>query len=237
VATGVMRLPEGPARHLVRVLRHQAGDALRVFDGEGREFEARIESVERGEVRIRVGEALPPEPPPQVPITLLQGVARGDRMDLVLQKATELGVARITPLLLSRSTVKLGTEGIARRHEHWLAVVSGACEQCGRSRLPLLDTATTLDDALRAGQRELKLLLEPAPAAPSLPSLLATHPERVRLGVRLLVGPEGGFDEGEIALALAAGYVACRMGARTLRTETAGLVAAALVQGIAGDLR
>jgi 16S rRNA (uracil1498-N3)-methyltransferase len=233
----MMRLPEGPARHLVRVLRHEVGDALRVFDGEGREFEAHIEAIDRGEVRVRVGDALPPEAPPPIPITLLQGVARGDRMDLVLQKATELGVARITPLLLSRSTVKLGTEGIARRHEHWLAVVAGACEQCGRSRLPVLETATTLDQALVPGPGELKLLLEPAPAAPSLPALLAAHPGEVRRGVRLLVGPEGGFDDEEIARALAAGYLACRMGARTLRTETAGFVAVALVQGIVGDLR
>jgi 16S rRNA (uracil1498-N3)-methyltransferase len=234
---GTRVLPEGPARHLVRVLRLGEGDALRIFDGEGHEFEAVIESVRRDEVTVRIGAEVANNVESPLSITLLQGVARGDKMDTILQKATELGVTRIVPLLLARSTVKLGADGIARRHEHWLAVIASACEQCGRSRLPQLDPAAQLEAALAMGDGGLRLLLAPDASAASLPALLAAHPHAAQRGVCLLVGPEGGFDEGEVTLALASGYRPCRLGPRVLRTETAGIAAITAVQVSAGDWR
>jgi 16S rRNA (uracil1498-N3)-methyltransferase len=234
---GTRVLPEGPARHLVRVLRLGEGDALRIFDGEGHEFEAVIESVRRDEVAVRIGAKVTNDVESPLSITLLQGVARGDKMDTILQKATELGVTRIVPLLLARSTVKLGADGIARRNEHWLAVIASACEQCGRSRLPRLDPAAQLEAALAMGDGGLRLLLAPDASAASLPALLAAHPHAAQRGVCLLVGPEGGFDEGEVSLAVAGGYRPCRLGPRVLRTETAGIAAITAVQVSVGDWR
>lgn len=237
LVAGALSLPEGPARHLTRVLRLGEGDAVRIFDGEGHEFEAVIESVRRDAVVVRIGAGVADNVESPLSITLLQGVARGDKMDTILQKATELGVTRVVPLLLARSTVKLGADGIARRHEHWLGVIASACGQCGRSRLPQLDPAIGLEDALALGDGELKLLLAPDAGAASLPALLSAHPQAAQRGVCLLVGPEGGFDEGEVTLALASGYRPCRMGPRVLRTETAGIAAITAVQVSAGDWR
>ena len=213
---GRLALPAGPARHVARVLRLGAGDALRVFDGEGREFEARIEAVGRDQVQVEIGAAVAGSVESPLSITLLQGVARGEKMDLILQKATELGVTRITPLLMARGNVKLDAAGIGKRHAHWQAVSGSACEQCGRNRLPWLD---------------------PVVGSPSLAGLLDAHPDAARRGIRLLVGPEGGFDDAEIALALASGFIRCRLGPRILRTETAALAAIAALQCLAGDWR
>lgn len=234
---GTLALPEGPARHLVRVLRLDVGAAIRVFDGEGHEFEAVIESVRRDGVAVRIGAEVANDVESPLSITLLQGVARGDKMDTILQKATELGVTRIVPLLLARSTVKLGADGIARRHEHWLGIIASACEQCGRSRLPRLEPATQLQAALEAGEEALRLLLSPDASASSLPALLSGYPEAAKHGVCLLAGPEGGFDDNEIAQAMARGYKPARLGPRVLRTETAGIAAITAVQVTAGDWR
>lgn len=234
---GTLVLPEGPARHLVRVLRLDAGAVIRVFDGEGHEFEAVIDSVRRDEVTVRIGAEVANDLESPLSITLLQGVARGDKMDTILQKATELGVSRIVPLLLARSTVKLGADGIARRHEHWLGVIASACEQCGRSRLPRLEPAAQLEAALETGDDGLKLLLSPDASAASLPALLSAYPQAAQHGVCLLAGPEGGFDANEIAQAMASGYKPARLGPRVLRTETAGIAAITAVQVTAGDWR
>lgn len=234
---GTLVLPEGPARHLVRVLRLDAGAVIRIFDGEGHEFEAVIESVRRDEVAVRIGAEVANDVESPLTITLLQGVARGDKMDTILQKATELGVTRIVPLLLARSTVKLGADGITRRHEHWLGVISSACEQCGRSRLPRLEPAMQLGAALETGEEALRLLLSPDARAASLPSLLSAHPQAAQHGVCLLAGPEGGFDDNEIAQAMVRGYKPARLGPRVLRTETAGIAAITAVQVTAGDWR
>ncbi|MGC4029592.1 MAG: 16S rRNA (uracil(1498)-N(3))-methyltransferase [Steroidobacteraceae bacterium] len=235
----VLPLPDTAARHVARVLRLAAGDALRVFDGAGHEFEAVIASVQRGQVQLRIGAAVANHGESPLAITLLQGVARGEKMDFILQKATELGVTRIVPLLMARSTVKLDDSGIAKRQAHWQAVLASACEQCGRARLPVLTPATALGAALAGEAREgdLRLLLAPQAGSPSLPALLGRHATTASDGIQLLVGPEGGFDDAELAQALAAGYLRCRLGPRVLRTETAGLAAIAALQALAGDWR
>lgn len=241
LATGAMLwLPEAAAGHVARVLRLGAGDPLRVFDGHGAEFDAVITALERARVQVRVGDAVASLAESGLEITLVQGVARGEKMDLILQKATELGVAAIVPVLAARSTVRLDAQGIARRHAHWHAVLVAASEQCGRARLPALAQAAPLGAVLEAdaaaADSPLRLLLAPDAGSPSLPPLLRDH-AAAPSGVRLLIGPEGGFAPEEIGQALAAGYQRCRLGPRVLRTETAGLAAVAALQVLAGDWR
>jgi 16S rRNA (uracil1498-N3)-methyltransferase len=167
----------------------------------------------------------------------LQGVARGERMDFVVQKATELGVQRIVPVMTARCVVQLGAERADRRREHWLAVAASACEQCGRNRLPLISEPLTLAAACDAAPDSLRCLLDPEAGSTLREALEARiddgHPLR---SVTLLVGPEGGLEQGEQQLALRAGFSAVRFGPRILRTETAALATIAALQCLAGDL-
>ncbi len=228
-------LPAGPARHLARVLRLGAGDVLRLFNGRGGEFDATIETVQRDEVTVQVGAHHAIERESPLAITLLQGIARGEKMDLILQKATELGVTAIVPLTMARSTVRLDAKSAAAKQQHWQAVVISACEQCGRNTVPAVHAPQSLAQALSASPHGLNLILRPEDKAATLPQLLeqpAPNPT-----IHLLVGPEGGFDPAESAAAQQAGFRPCRLGPRVLRTETAGLATLAALQTLAGDLR
>jgi 16S rRNA (uracil1498-N3)-methyltransferase len=220
------------AEHVVRVLRLRAGAPLTLFDGRGGEFEGEIESIGRSGVRVAVGPHLPVERESPLAVTLLQGISRGERMDLVIQKATELGVRRIVPLEAERSVVRLDADTRGRRVAHWNAVAVSACEQCGRNRLPLIAPPGPLALALAPeADGAVRLILDPL-AARGLVSLLGTG----TAPVVVLIGPEGGLAEGERAAALAAGFVGCSVGPRILRTETAAIAALAAIQAIAGDL-
>jgi 16S rRNA (uracil1498-N3)-methyltransferase len=230
-------LPEGAARHLVRVLRLGDGDALRLFNGCGGEFEASIESVRRDQVTVRVGAHHAVERESSLNVILLQGIARGEKMDLILQKATELGVSAIEPLLMARSTVRLDAKGAAGKQQHWQAVVVSACEQCERNTVPVVSPPRPLLQALSAPLSGLNLILTPEEGAATLPALLDQFAAPVFPSVRLLVGPEGGFDPTEVDAAVQNGFRHCRLGPRVLRTETAGLAALAALQSLAGDLR
>jgi 16S rRNA (uracil1498-N3)-methyltransferase len=166
-------------------------------------------------------------------ITLLQGVARGERMDLIVQKATELGVACIVPVLTERSVVKVDPKLRERKREHWQAIAISACEQCGRNRVPQVSEPLALGDALHAlSAGSLRCLL----AADGGESLTAFAARPGTASVVLLIGPEGGLADHEQKFALANGFVACRLGPRIMRTETAGLAALSALQAIAGDL-
>jgi 16S rRNA (uracil1498-N3)-methyltransferase len=236
-AGAVLRLPQEPAQHLVKVLRLKAGAALRVFNGQGGEWDASIESIARNAVAVRIGahHAIERESPLQV--LLLQGIARGEKMDLILQKATELGVTAVVPVTTLRSTVRLDAEAVARKHAHWQGVLIGACEQSGRNRIPVLGAATGLATAVKDVQYGLKVLLEPDADAASLKTLLAAafHSAMRIPSICLLIGPEGGLDPQEVQLARQAGFVSCQLGPRVLRTETAALAAMAAMQTLAGD--
>jgi 16S rRNA (uracil1498-N3)-methyltransferase len=227
-----LQLPEGPARHLARVLRLAAGDALILFNGEGGEFAAVIEAVRREEVLVHIGahQAVARESP--LATTLLQGVARGEKMDQILQKATELGVTRVVPVMTARSNVRLDAATGQRKQLHWQGVAIGACEQSGRDRVPEVASPATLPVALAATSADLRLVLAPDEGAAPLAALLAARPA----SLALLVGPEGGLDEAEIGAAQQAGFLRCRLGPRVLRTETAALVALAALQFAIGDL-
>jgi 16S rRNA (uracil1498-N3)-methyltransferase len=224
-----LELPEAAARHLFQVLRLGGGAQLRVFNGDGRDYTARIDRATRQGARIDVLTAGDEEPPPPLAIHLALGVSRGERMDFAIQKAVELGVAGITPLFTERSMVQLQGERLARRVEHWRGVMIGACEQSGRRRLPRLLEPSRLSDWL-AQPHPHTLLLDPGGELP-LPALPTPA---VRLS--LLVGPEGGLAPRERSAARASGVRGVRLGPRILRTETAPLAAIAIIQALWGDL-
>ena len=164
-------------------------------------------------------------------ITLLQGVARGERMDLIVQKATELGVSRIVPVLAERSVVKVDAKQRERKLEHWQSIAISACEQCGRNRVPEVSAPAALGDAIAALLAgNLRCLL----AADGSESLAAAA-RSAGSGVVLLIGPEGGLADNERRYAGAHGFTMYRLGPRILRTETAGLAALATLQAVAGD--
>jgi 16S rRNA (uracil1498-N3)-methyltransferase len=226
-----VRLPPFAADHLVRVLRLPDGAAVVCFNGDGLDHAATLEISARGVVELRVGTAVEVRRESPLAITLVQSIARGERMDLILQKATELGVARIIPISSERTEVRLDEERAERRVAHWQRVVQSACEQCGRARVPVVAAPVGLA-AHAAGVRELaidKRVLQPD--ASDGPAALGPC-----TALMLAAGPEGGFSERDLALFAQAGYRGLRLGPRILRTETAGLAAIAALQSRFGDL-
>jgi 16S rRNA (uracil1498-N3)-methyltransferase len=216
------------AAHVGRVLRLGAGAQLTVFDGTGGEYPATIIESRGAVLRVRLGEHRAIERESPLKVTLAQGLARGERMDWVLQKATELGVAVLAPLVTERSVVKLDARQAGKRLQHWRGVAIAACEQCGRNRLPEIRAAAPFSDWLATARDGTRLLLD-ASATAGLKSI-ATMP-----AVTLLIGPEGGLSPAERALAVDAGFKPVRMGPRVLRTETAAIAALSALQALLGD--
>jgi 16S rRNA (uracil1498-N3)-methyltransferase len=224
-------LSEQAGLHLTRVLRLDAGAPLTLFDGTGGEYAGTLERDGK-KVWARVGEHDPVERESALDITLLQGVARGERMDLIVQKATELGIARIVTVLAERSVVKVDAKQRERKREHWQAVAIAACEQSGRNRVPEVSEPMPLAQACDSlPEASLRCLL----AVDAEGSLATVARDAAVRPMALLIGPEGGLADNERKFALANGFVACRMGPRVMRTETAGLAALTVLQAIAGD--
>jgi 16S rRNA (uracil1498-N3)-methyltransferase len=224
-------LPEAAARHVARVLRLRPGAALLLFDGSGADFRAEITEVAGPRVRTRIVERIDGLPESPLAVTLVQAVSRGERMDWTLQKATELGVRRIQPVLSARSVVRLDGQQGERRLRHWQGVVAGACEQCGRSVLPVVEAPLELAQYLEVPRGADRRLVLAPDGSGSIGALAAGL-----VSVELLIGPEGGLDETEVAAAGRAGFERVRLGPRVLRTETAGIAALAVLQALAGDL-
>lgn len=225
-------LEPGASKHVLTVLRLKTGTPLMLFDGSGREFEARLDGAENRQARVCIADEHPTVSESPLHITLVQGISRGERMDYTLQKAVELGVAEIIPVLTERSVVRLDEKQATRKREHWQQLVIAACEQSGRVRVPPVGTPRPLNEILsEPACAELSLLLHPAADA-KLSALAAPAHNQVRL----LVGPEGGLSGTEIAAAQRAGFTAVQLGPRVLRTETAALVALSLLQARWGDL-
>ena len=228
-----LALPEAAATHLIRVLRLREGDTCVLFNGDGVDWTATITAIGKRDVRVRPGEAVHVDRESPLPIVLIQGVARGEKMDLVLQKATELGVTGIVPVLSQRSEVKLDESRAAKRLAHWRSVVASACEQSGRARVPQVCPPTTLHAALDGLQDGgTRLWLDPGGAA----TFNSLAPDLTQT-VRLAVGPEGGWSPLDRDQLEAAGFVGLRLGPRILRTETAGLAAIAALQARFGDFQ
>ncbi len=220
LATGqALTLPAGAARH-VQVLRLQPGAVITLFNGEGGEFDATVTRMGRSEVDVLVGahQAIEREAPHA--IHLLAGITANERMDWLVEKATELGVASITPLLAERSVLKLKGERADKKLAHWQGVAVAAAEQCGRNRVPLVHAAVTLADWLaRPTVQAQRCVLSLAPGTRLLASAAGGAEPLV-----VLSGPEGGLSPAEEALALSSGFVPVTLGSRVLRAETAPLV-------------
>jgi 16S rRNA (uracil1498-N3)-methyltransferase len=229
-ADSELELPATVANHVARVLRLRVGAALTLFDGRGGEYPATLLSAAARTARVRLGAHAAIERESPLRLTLLQGIARGERMDMIVQKATELGVARLVPLACERSVVRLHGQQAARRLDHWRAIAIAACEQCGRNRLPEIGPLLPSERLAELPDCAARLLL-----APGAPTRLA-HAATGLTAATLLVGPEGGLSEREEMLARRAGFTACSLGPRILRTETAPLAALAVLQALAGDL-
>lgn len=228
VAGSTITLEAQASRHLLKVLRLKAGDAVTLFNGQGEECSASIVATEQQRAALAVGEwqAVSRESPLQV--TLNQAVGRGERMDYAIQKAVELGVTAIRPVFTERTVVALSGERLAKRMAHWQGVIVAACEQSGRNRLPeLLPAVKTAE--LSHSTTAHRLLLNPQAGQ----ALAALTPNS--LDFELLIGPEGGLSDAEIQLLSQAGWQGIQLGPRVLRTETAALAVLAAMQCLWGD--
>lgn len=226
-------LPRSQARHALRVLRLRAGAQITLFNGDGQEYAAVIEKAAEDGLVVVVRDARAADREGPLSVTLAQAVSSGERMDFTLQKAVELGVAWIQPLATSRSIVHLDAERAAKRVTHWQSVVIAACEQSGRNRVPTVEPLREFESWVRGLGRTpsgaVRLLLSPRGPV-RLRDL-----ERPAAGVVLLAGPEGGLAPEEERDALAAEFLAVRLGPRVLRTETAAMAALAALQTLWGD--
>ncbi|MFH0352327.1 MAG: 16S rRNA (uracil(1498)-N(3))-methyltransferase [Chromatiales bacterium] len=228
---GTLALPRACAEHLARVLRHRAGDAIVLFNGQGGEWEATIAWIRRAETAVTIGPHHAIERESSLRVTLAQGLARGERMDYTIQKAVELGVTHIVPIAARRSVVQLAEARAERRLDHWREVIRQACEQCGRNRLPAIEPVVDLPTWLARASSGVKVLLATA-GETALSDLTLTEPQ-----LTLLAGPEGGWSEEEVYAARQAGFLGLRLGPRILRTETAAVAALSAFNSLWGDLR
>jgi 16S rRNA (uracil1498-N3)-methyltransferase len=233
VADSELWLTGEQARYVTRVLRLKTDDTIVMFDGNGGQFGAAIKAFENGRVLLHVGDRHTSNTESPLAIHLVQGISRGGRMDLVIQKSTELGVRRITPVLTDFSVVKLGGERATRRQEHWRKISQSACEQCGRNTLPRIDLPRALNRWLDTYKEDgaTRIMLDPT-SDDSIATMQVPDTK-----VELLVGPEGGFSDTERAQCRESGFEAVSLGPRILRTETAALAGIAVLQATWGDLK
>lgn len=227
---GSIELEEPASHYLARVLRLSEGDPLILFNGDGRDYLAEISGIRKKRVLVRVLESKDPANESPLKINLVQAICRGERMDYVLQKATELGVSSIQPLKSQRVEVRLDETRQAKRMVHWQRVVISACEQSGRALVPAVHTPLSLPEWMASADAPPRLVLDPFSES-RLSDLSVTASS-----ISILVGPEGGFTGEEMAKARARGVIPVSLGPRVLRTETAGPAAIAVVQAKAGDL-
>lgn len=217
-------LSKEASHHLIHVLRFSIGDSFVLFNGQGGEYCAKITAIEKHRLLAETKTFYPVERESSVHIELAQGIARGNHMDFVIQKAVELGVNVITPLLTKRCNTKLSKEREEKRLNHWNKIIISACEQCGRNTLPLLNSVLSLSDWLPSIQAKIKLILHPK-GNEKISQINCSDKK-----VTLLIGPEGGFDEKELLLAQHYHFLPIQLGSRILRTETAPLAAISIIQ-------
>ncbi len=223
-------LLQGPSAHYIsRVLRVGRGESVVLFNGDGFDYAAEVLQPGKKEILIQVRRRLPGRPESPLQITVVQAVSRGERMDLSLQKCTELGVAAFQPLISERVEVHIKPEKLGKRMAHWKNVVISACEQSGRAVIPPVYEPLALADWLERDSTIPRLVLEPGSDTPLVKAQLKSETE-------LVVGPEGGFNHIELDLMRLNGIQSVCLGPRILRTETAGPAAVAILQSIAGDL-
>lgn len=224
----IIALEPEPSHHLARVLRLSVGERVTLFDGQGGEYPGEITAIDKKHVSVQTGAHLDRENESSLSIHLGVAVSRGERMDWIVQKSTELGVATLSPLLTEHAGFRLSGERAQNKIQHWRQIAISACEQCDRNRPPQIHPLQTLEQWLSATLAVRKFVLHHRAGAIDL----SGDPPG---SVAVLIGPEGGLSASEIARAEQAGYSALRLGPRVLRTETAPLAAIALLQGWWGD--
>jgi 16S rRNA (uracil1498-N3)-methyltransferase len=224
----LIQLQEKASHHLARVLRMQLGEKVTVFNGENVEFYTQIVTITKRTVALKVESysTICRESPCQ--IHLYQAVSKGERMEFVVQKAVELGVWQITPIITARSVVKLNQQRWQKKHAQWQDIAINACEQCGRNTIPLIHPVRHFTDALATCQQSHRLILHPAKQD--------MHNKGGGSSVALFIGPEGGFSDDEIKHAEKEKCSIIQLGPRVLRTETAALCALSLIQAKLGDI-
>lgn len=225
----VVKLPTDAHRHAVQVLRLKTGATVRLFDGAGLEYEASLHEVSKRESTAILSTTVSNNNESNLSLTLIQGISRGERMDYTLQKAVELGVNRIVPVVTERCNVQLSGQRADKKLAHWQGVIISACEQSGRRTMPVLDNIISFDEMLSEFDSGSRLILEPTAEIgfKRLPPQTETS---------LVIGPEGGFSESEVEEAINNGFQAIQFGPRILRTETAAVSALAVLQTLWGDL-
>jgi 16S rRNA (uracil1498-N3)-methyltransferase len=237
----VVELPRETGAHLAKVLRARSGDEVVLFNGDGREFTGAVEKVQGSRVSASIGAARTIDRESPFQLTLVQCVPRGDRMDFIVQKATELGVARIIPVLSRRSVVRLDEGQAASKQLHWRAVAVSACEQCGRNRLPSVAAPQPLLSylgALAQANESLRLVLEPERARRTergAQSIDIASLQSASLA-EIAIGPEGGFAPEELEAFDLSSFSRLGLGPRVLRTETAAIAAIVVLQARFGDM-
>ena len=229
-ADSLITLDKDAARYLSSVLRMTSGQMLNLFNGEGGEYVAEVVSLSKNQVTVSIKESLPNDRESLLKIHLVIGISRGERMDWVIQKATELGVHTITPIFTERTEVKLAGSRLEKRLVHWQQVSISACEQCLRNVVPTINSAVSLQQCLGTHDGGLKIVLHHRTERP------LTELQNTNNHVTILIGPEGGLSDDEITLAESNGYNAVKLGPRVLRTETAPLAAISILQSLWGDM-
>lgn len=223
-------LPEQAGEHVARVLRLDRGHPVILINGDGREYDAQLASLAKRSVTALVTASRDVDRETILKVTLVQSIARGEKMDWILQKATELGVSRIVPVVTERTEVKLDEDRAERRMNHWTSVIASACEQSGRTTLPSLAPPQRIDRWLAAlDDRTVKLALVPDGNTSLKEISVAAY------GATIVVGPEGGLSDQDVAMLSHANFVGLKLGPRILRTETAGVAALAALQALYGD--
>jgi 16S rRNA (uracil1498-N3)-methyltransferase len=225
----VLKLDENASHHLARVLRAKIGDSLVIFNGQGGEYSAIITHIDKKNVEVKMETFLPREAESPLKIHLAQGIARGEKMDFIIQKAVELGAASIIPLITERCNVRLDNEREAKRLQHWQSVIISACEQSGRNRLPEIESPRLLKSFLPQVKADYRFVL-----TPHVDKKMTAHISR-NASIVLLIGPEGGLSDEEVDSAIKNGFIPLNLGPRILRTETAPLAAIATLQARYGD--
>jgi len=231
IQTGaICTLSDEASRHVAQVLRMRVDEQLVLFNGQGGEFIAEIIIADKRRIDVKVGQHILDDRESNCDITLVQGISRGQKMDYILQKAVELGVKRIVPIMTEHGTVHLDSHRAKKRHLHWYKIIISACEQCGRNTLPELMDINDFGSWIIQDKNEIKLIFSPE-TKNRLSELEKTIGQ-----LTLLIGPEGGFSQHEYALAQENGYQALGLGPRILRTETAAVAAITVCQNLWGDM-
>lgn len=225
-----LELSPEAGQHVAVVLRMQPGERLTLFCGDNREFDAIIETVKKKQVVVRLGTVTEKSRESALIIHLAQAISKGDRMELVMQKSVELGVANITPLITERCVVKLDKERLEKKLHQWQSIVIAACEQSGRNKIPVVHPPVHLEGFVKTAQAQQKFILHPEGNASWRDYAIGP------CDIELIIGPEGGLSHNEIAMASQHGFSPLSLGPRVLRTETAAITALSVLQAVGGDL-